>query len=122
MKIKVRRFSIRWKILIPATILIIAMCAVIGVNSYLRIKTGMIQLGVEEAQMAASIAGFVVDGDAILHVEAGFENTEEYQNTLAALRQIQDLCGIAFLYTLHTDDNVSLYYGVDTDDSTGRYL
>ena len=120
MKIKVRRFSIRWKILIPATILIIAMCAVIGVNSYLRIKTGMIQLGVEEAQMAASIAGFVVDGDAILHVEAGFENTEEYQNTLAALRQIQDLCGIAFLYTLHTDDNVSLYYGVDTDDSTGQ--
>lgn len=120
MKIKVRRYSIRWKILIPATVLIIAMCVIIGLNSYIRIKTGMIQLGVEEAQMAASIAGFVVSGDALSGVEKGFESTEEYQINRTALRQVQDLCGIAFLYTLHTDDNVRLYYGIDTDDSTNQ--
>lgn len=120
MKTKVRRFSIRWKILIPATILIIAVCAVIGGNSYSRIKTGMIQLGVEEAQMAASIAGFMVDGDSLVNIGTDFENTEEYQSNLAALRQIQELCGIAFLYTLHTDDNSRLYYGIDTDDSAGQ--
>lgn len=120
MKTKVRKLSIRWKILIPATILIIVMCGVIGSNSYIRIKTGMIQLGVEEAQMAASIAGFVVDGDSLSHVAAGFENTQEYQDNLAALRQIQSLCGIAYLYTLHTDDNARLYYGIDTDDSAGH--
>lgn len=115
-----RKLSIRWKILIPATILIIVMCVVIGLNSYIRIKTGMIQLGVEEAQMAAAIAGFVVDGDSLSHVETGFENTQEYQNNLTALRQIQSLCGIAYLYTLHTDDNTRLYYGIDTDDSAGH--
>ncbi len=120
MKTNVRKLSIRWKILIPATILIIVMCGVIGLNSYIRIKTGMIQLGVEEAQMAASIAGFVVDGDSLSHVAAGFENTQEYQDNLAALRQIQSLCGIAYLYTLHTDDNARLYYGIDTDDSAGH--
>lgn len=120
MKTKVRKLSIRWKILIPATILIIVMCVVIGLNSYIRIKTGMIQLGVEEAQMAAAIAGFVVDGDSLSHVETGFENTQEYQNNLTALRQIQSLCGIAYLYTLHTDDNTRLYYGIDTDDSAGH--
>lgn len=120
MKIKVRRLSIRWKILIPVTVLIIVMCVIIGANSYIRIKTGMIQLGVEEAQMAASIAGFEVNGDVFSSVGADFENTEEYQNNLTALRQVQDLCGIAFLYTLHTDDNVRLYYGIDTDDSTNR--
>lgn len=119
-KTKVRRLSIRWKIMIPATILIIIMCTVIGVNSYIRIKTGMIQLGVEEAQMAASIAGFVIDGDSLTQVGTGFENTEEYQNNLVALRQIQSICGIAYLYTLHTDDNVRLYYGIDTDDSSGQ--
>lgn len=117
MKTKVRKLSIRWKILIPSTILIIAMCAVIGLNSYNRIKTGMIQLGVEEAQMAASIAGFVVNGDSLSQVGTGYENTEEYQNNLTALRQIQNLCGIAYLYTLHTNDNVRLFYGIDTDDS-----
>lgn len=120
MKTKVRKLSIRWKILIPATILIIVMCGVIGLNSYIRIKTGMIQLGVEEAQMVASIAGFVVDGDSLSHVAAGFENTQEYQDNLAALRQIQSLCGIAYLYTLHTDDNARLYYGIDTDESAGH--
>lgn len=120
MKTKVRRLSIRWKIMIPATILIIILCTVIGINSYIRIKTGMIQLGVEEAQMAASIAGFVVDGDSLTKVGTGFENTEEYQNNLTALRQIQNICGIAYLYTLHTDDNVRLYYGIDTDDSSGQ--
>lgn len=120
MKTKVRRLSIRWKIMIPATILIIAMCAVIGVNSYIRIKTGMIQLGVEEAQMAASIAGFVLDGDSLVQIGTDFENTEGYRNNLAALREIQSICGIAFLYTLHTDDNVRLYYGIDTDDSSGQ--
>ncbi len=120
MKTKVRKVSIRWKILVPATILSIIMCAIIGVNSYIRIKNGMIQLGVEEAQMAASIAGFVVNGDTLSDVRAGFENTQEYQDNLTALRQIQNLCGIAFLYTLHTDDNTRLYYGIDTDESAGH--
>lgn len=120
MKTKVRKLSIRWKILIPSTLLIIAMCAVIGANSYTRIKTGMIQLGVEEAQMAASIAGFVINGDSLSQVKAGYENTAEYQNNLKALRQIQSLCGIAYLYTLHTDDNARLYYGIDTDESANQ--
>ncbi len=122
MKTKVRRLSIRWKILIPATFLIIVMCAVIGINSYMRIQTGMIQLGVEEAQMAASIAGFAVDGDSLASVGSGFESTEAYRTNRAALRQIQELCGIAYLYTLHTNDNASLYYGIDTDTSENQNL
>lgn len=120
MKTKVRKLSIRWKILIPSTLLIIAMCAIIGANSYIRIKSGMIQLGVEEAQMAASIAKSAVDGDSLSQVKPGYENTEEYQNNLTSLREIQELCGIAYLYTLHTNDNTSLYYGIDTDDSAGH--
>lgn len=100
--------------------LIIAMCAIIGANSYIRIKSGMIQLGVEEAQMAASIAKSAVDGDSLSQVKPGYENTEEYQNNLTSLREIQELCGIAYLYTLHTDDDTRLYYGIDTDDSAGH--
>lgn len=120
MKTKVRRFSIRWKILIPITLLIIAMCVILGVNAYKRMKTGMIQLGVEEAQMAASMAQFMVNGDDLANMGGDFENTEEYQRILASLRQIQSICGIAFLYTLHTEDNASLYYGIDTDESAAR--
>lgn len=120
MKTKVRRLSIRWKILLPTTSLIIAMCVILGFNAYNRVKDGMIQMGVEEAQMAASMAQSVVNGDVLAGLGADFESTEEYQRILTSLRQVQGICGIAYLYTLHTDDNVNLYYGMDTDESAAK--
>lgn len=120
MKKRVRRLSIRWKILIPASISVLFMCVVMGLNAYFRIETGMIQLGVEQAQMAASIANFVVDGDLLTDVGEGFENTAEYESILVALRQIQEICGIAYLYTIHTNNNVNLFYGIDTDHSENQ--
>lgn len=122
MKKKVRKFSIRWKILIPVSILVLVICFIMGANAYSRIEIGMIQLGVEEAQMAATLASSVVDGDKLIDVGEGFENTEAYESTLAELRRIQENCGIAYLYTLHTDDNVHLFYGIDTDTSEGQML
>ena len=119
-KTKVQRFSIRWKILVPAAIMIIVMFVTMGINSYIRIRTGMIQLGVEEAQMAAANAQVEINGDNLVNIREDFENTQEYQDTLNSLRKIQSICGIAYLYTLHTNDNVHLYYGIDTDESEGR--
>lgn len=55
-KRKTRRFGIRTKILLPVSAIIILVCAVMGVNSFLCIKEGLIAMGVEEAQMAASIS------------------------------------------------------------------
>lgn len=120
MKTKVRKISIRWKILIPTALLIMVVCGVIGFNSYIRMKTGMIQLGVEEAQMAASVAQSAISGDVLTDIEKGFEDTDEYKSALEALQRIQRVCGIAYIYTLHTDDNVHLYYGIDTDSSAAR--
>ena len=120
MKKTVRRLSIRWKILIPATISVLLVCIGMGVNAYFRIESGMIQMGVEQARMAAAIANYVVDGDMLTDVGKGFENTAEYEITLAALRQIQEICGIAYLYTVHTSDNVNLFYGIDTDSSENQ--
>lgn len=120
MKTKVRKISIRWKILIPTALLIMVVCGVIGFNSYIRMKTGMIQLGVEEAQMAASVAQSAISGDVLTNIEKGFEDTDEYSSVLKDLQRIQSVCGIAYIYTLHTDDNVHLYYGIDTDSSAAR--
>lgn len=96
------------------------MCVIMGVNSYLRIQGGMVQLGVEEAQMAAAIAVSEINGDDLVNIGEGFADTDEYRQALSSLRKVQDICGIAFLYTLHTNDNVHLYYGIDTDDSTAQ--
>lgn len=112
---KVRRLSIRMKILIPATVLLIVVCVVMGWNAYSRVADGMVEMGVEEAEMAATIANSVVEGDLLPAIKPGSEESEEYKTLLATMRQIQETCGIAFLYTLHTDDNTTVYYGVDTD-------
>lgn len=108
------------KILVPATLIIIALCLALGINSYRRTAAGFIAMGVEEADMASSIAVEVIDGDLAGEVAAaGDENSEAYQTLLSAMRSVQENCGIAFLYFLYTDGS-RVYYGVDTDATEGH--
>jgi len=76
----------------------------------------MVEVGVEQAKMAADIAVTVVDGDLLVGLQPGDEKTRAYQSVLESLRTIQRTCGIEFLYTLYTD-GTTVYYGVDTDNS-----
>ena len=120
MKEKVRKWSIRYKVLIPSSILVFIMCVIMGLNAYYRVEMGMIALGVEQAQMAAAMAAAAVDGDMLNEIREGAEGSEAYESTLSALREIQQICGIKFLYTLYSDDKVSVHFGVDTDQSGGH--
>ena len=116
MKEKTRKFSIQSKILLPTILLITAICVILGITAYQNITRGMVSMGVEEAKMAAKIAQNVVDGDIIEKLEAGCEETEEYQTQLEAMRNVQKNFGIAYLYTVY-EDGSKLYYGIDTDTS-----
>lgn len=120
-KQKVRKISIRFKILLPTTIVLILICLVMGSSSYIQIKNDMVALGVEEANMASAIAVEVIDGDLVAELEPGCEEGEVYQTLLTTMRDIQSSCGIEFLYTLYTDKN-QVYYGVDTDESEGHRM
>ena len=116
MKQKVRKLSITTKILLPASVIIIAICVILGLVARNSINDGMVQMGVEEAQMAAKIAVEVVNGDDVAKLEPGCEESEYYQKMLTDLRRVQEEYGIAYLYTLYTDGQ-QVYYGVDTDKS-----
>ena len=108
------------KILIPASMIIIALCLALGINSYKRTASGFIAMGVEEADMASSIAVDVIDGDLAAElIASGEEEGEAYQTLLTAMRTAQEDCGIAFLYLLYTDGS-RVYYGVDTDATQGH--
>lgn len=120
MKQKVRKISVKTKILLPVSIAIILLCLILGVTSYRHTKEGMVEMGVEEAEMAANVAVKVIDGDLVSVLEPGCENTEGYRTLLNTMRDIQEDCGIAFLYTLYTDGK-QVYYGVDTDDTSGQH-
>ena len=121
MKRKTRRMSIRMKILLPASILILMICMLMGITAYRSINDGMVSVGVEQAEMAAKIAVDVTDGDLVAKLEPGCEDTKGYQDLLQTLRGVQTKYGIAFLYTLYTDGS-GVYYGVDTDATEGQSM
>ena len=116
MKQKTRKLGIQLKIMIPTIIVLILACVFMGGSSYVQISNGMVEVGVEQAKMAADIAVTVVDGDLLVGLQPGDEGSAAYQKTLESLRTIRETCGIEFLYTLYTDGE-TVYYGVDTDDS-----
>lgn len=119
MKQKTRKLSIRVKILLPVSALIILICVIMGISSYQQISDGMVAMGVEQADMASAMAVEVVDCELLKTLAPRCEESEAYQTVLAALSDVQKNCGIKFLYTLYTD-GTQVYYGIDTDDSEGR--
>lgn len=119
MKQKTRKMSIKVKILLPMGGLILFLCLILGFASYKSIHKGLVEMGIEEADMASSIALKVIDGDLVAALEPGCEDTEGYQTLLTTMRDVQESCDIAFLYTLYTDGR-QVFFGVDTDTSAGH--
>lgn len=113
-KQKTRKMGLRNKIMMPVGILILAVCAGLGVSSYLSTKASLVDMGVEMADMAARVALEEIDGDEATEFKAGCETLYSYKTTLSSLRLVQESCGIAYLYILYTDGS-NVYYGMDTD-------
>lgn len=118
-KIRTRRLTIRAKILIPSIIIVVLVCGLMGYNSYTRFEKSMVRMGVEEADMAATIVVDSLDANLVSEVTVGSEGTQVYQNLQGDLRKKQKACGIAFLYTLYTDGK-KVYYGVDSDEDAAK--
>ncbi len=121
MERKTRGLSIRFKILFPVALLILVVCSMLGVSAYSNIRNGMIGMGVEQARMAAGIAAEAVDGDIISKVGSDAYGSEEYLTVLTELRDVKEVCNIAYLYCLYTDGK-NVYYSVDTDETDGQCM
>ena len=79
-KIRTRRLTIRAKILIPSIIIVVLVCGLMGYNSYTRFEESMVRMGVEEADMAATIVVDSLDANLVSEVTVGSEGTQVYQN------------------------------------------
>ena len=119
MKEKTRRLSIRYKILVPASLLILIVCVIMGISAYRRLQDGIITLGMEQAHMMAKISLDSTDGNLVQQLEPGCEGTTEYEALLAGMRSVQQKYGNAYLYTLYTDGS-KVYYGADSDSEEKR--
>lgn len=116
MKRKTRRLSIKSKILFTASLIIILLVLLLGVNFYVQMEKSMLAMGMEQAEVAAKLAAEQLDVDTVISLAPGDENTEGYIRMRQNLRKVQNTCGVKFLYTLSTDGN-KVYYGIDTDES-----
>ena len=118
-KQKTRKLSIRSKILIPVLIIILIVSSGMGALMFVVGRWALINTGVEKSHLAADIASAMIDGSTIGEIGAGSDGTEVYQTQLAELREIKETCGILYMYTIY-EENGNLYYGVDTDESSGQ--
>lgn len=118
-KHKTRGISIRMKIVIPASVLIVILCIIMGVNSYNRTKDGLVEMGVEEARMAAVISVKVIDPEKLASLTPESGENEVYTELHKTMSGIKRDCGIMYLYTLYTDGS-QVYYGIDVDDTSSK--
>lgn len=118
MKKRTRKLSIKVKILLSTSLMMIGLFLVLGISFYISMEENMVSMGIEQAEVAAKVAVSQVDA-SIADLQAGDEGTEEYEKMLQALRNIKGTCNVAYLYTLSTDKN-KVYYGIDTDETSSR--
>ncbi len=114
-KVKTRGLNIQTKLMLSVSLVILLICALMGVNSYSHFKENMVAMGVEEADMAATVTLATLDGDEIASIKEDSVGSDTYNDVLEQLRHMQKQCNIEFLYTLYTDGS-NVYYGVDSDD------
>lgn len=121
MKQKTRKLSIRYKIILPSTFLIILVCLIIGGNSYARIQNSMIEMAVEEASLAAKFAAKSVNSAWIPEIVPGAEGTSVYNLLLKRLSSLKEECGMLYMYTVYLENGQS-YYGLDSDESENHCM
>ena len=112
---KTRKLSIKIKIMLVTSILMILLTLLLGINSYRRFEDDMIKMGIQQAETSAAIAVNSIDAEQVSGLKTGDESTDAYKMNRSSLQDIKDDCNVAFLYTLSTDGS-SVYYGIDTDE------
>lgn len=122
MKRKTRKLSIQVKILVPVALLIFMIGIALGASAYYNIRSGMISMGVEQANMAADTAMDYIYGGYVAKV-TGPESIDstEYSLLLESVREAQAATGIKYLYVLYTDGK-KVYYAADADTSENQCL
>ena len=120
-KFKVRRLSIRQKIIIPISFVLLIVCVLLGANGYRQVYYGMLEMGMEEAEVATDVAKSYLDGKIQDKFDSLYKDTQEYDTILKQLREVKKICGIKFLYIIY-EENGKLFYAVDTDEDSDQAL
>lgn len=112
---KVRKMSIRIKLLVPVLVVILAVCSLLSAFAYMTVQEEMMEMGQTQAQTVAALAEANLDADVIAQItEPGMETTDLYKSQQEVLINVQEKGNVLYIYTLYTD-GTTVYYGVDAD-------
>lgn len=112
---KVRRMSIREKILLPTLAIIVAVCTLLSAFAYSTLKEEMVGLGQLQSKTVAALAAANLDADVIAEITVpGMEETDMYKAQQEVLIRVVEKGNVLYIYTLYTDGS-KVYYGVDAD-------
>ena len=119
MKQRSRKLSIRMKIILSVIGIMVIVLGFLGGTNIITMRTNLIEMGGEQAQVAAGLALGEVNAEDLMKLKPGDEDGTLYNSIVEPLREMQKACGVKYMYTLTTDGS-KVYYGVDTDVSDGR--
>ena len=112
---KVRKMSIRIKLLAPVLAVILAVCSLLSAFAYMTVQEEMIAMGQLQSQTVAALAAANLDADVVAQItEPGMEDTDLYKSQQEVLIRVQEKGNVLYIYTLYTDGK-TVYYGVDAD-------
>ena len=99
---KVRRLSIRFKLLVPVVIVLLAVCSLLSMFAYMTVETEMTAMGQMQAQTVASLAETNLDAVAIAQLKKpGMENTDLYKSQQKVLIDVHEKGNVLYIYTLY---------------------
>lgn len=118
---KPKIFSIRWKILLPVTIVFASAVISLGYSTIDNYNEEVKATALKSAEAACNVAVHSIDGDIVAALKPGDENTPEYIQQAKTMGYIAEYCGIKYMYTLYVDNGV-VKYGIDTDESSNKAM
>jgi len=113
---KPRRASIKVKILIASTVILIAGFATMSLIFQQQVKRDMTVSASQIAQYVGLLAKDSVDGNLLERIFPGEDESLSYKSISGVLETTMDGLPVKNMYTLYTDGN-EVFYGVDMDSS-----
>lgn len=115
-KYKNRKMGIKYKILIPSSLIIVVVCLLIGRFSYTGIREGMVSMGIDQAKLAANAASKMITADLYANLLSGTDNQVQFEELVSILKQAKENYNIKYVYTLYAKAD-EVFYSVDADDT-----
>lgn len=114
-RVKTRKLSIRSKLLIPIVLTNILICVIMEVALCNQMKSGMVDIGIEEVKVVAQQAASEVDAGILQSLKPGAEDSKNYNKTITTFESAKEGSNIANLYTLYTDEK-EVYYSASSKE------